>query len=146
MTRLALAFLALTLAGCGASTYAQPHPEKLERTAEQTDPLLGSVSFSESPKHVLAIVTSPEVASVKLTEQAAGTKEPFGTTTVGTVLRRFLVEAKGGKEGTTAMVAVVEVLDPPGLWVGTKDASSQTGTLAIDGKLAGEGYFCEVDG
>ena len=67
MPRLALALLTLVLAGCGASTYAQPKPERPERAAEQTDPLLGSVSFSENPKHVLAIVTAPEVTSVSFT-------------------------------------------------------------------------------
>ncbi len=139
MSRLACALVALALAGCGASTYAPPRPEKLERAAEQTDPLLGSVAFGESPKHVLAIVTSPEVKSVALTEQAAGTKEPFGTAPEAKVLHRYLVEAKGGKDGTTGMVAVVEVLDPPALWVGTKDGASQTTTLAIDSKLVGEG-------
>jgi hypothetical protein len=142
MSRLALALLTLVLAGCGASTYAQPRPEKLERAAEQTDPLLGSVSFSENPKHVLAIVTSPEVTSVALTEQAVGTKEPFGHTlsSTGNVARRFLIEAKG-KAGVAALVAIVEVMDPNGLQVGTKDTFSGADTLAIDSKLEAEPCF-----
>lgn len=141
MPRLALALLTLVLAGCGASTYAQPKPERLERAAEQTDPLLGSVSFSENPKHVLAIVTAPEVTSVSFTEQAVGTKEPFGTDAgIVKVVRRFLVEAKG-KAGTTSLVAIVEVVDPNGLQVGTEGQRSGADTLAIDSKLQGEGCF-----
>lgn len=135
MPRLALALLTLVLAGCGASTYAQPKPQKLERAAEQTDSLLGSVAFSEHPSHVLAVKTAPEVTSVALTEQAVGTDKPFGASGLDAA-RRFLVEAKG-KDGTTHLVAVVEVLDPTGLWIGHEDGASTNDTLEIDAKFVG---------
>ena len=135
MPRLALALLTLVLAGCGASTYAQPKPEKLERAAEQTDALLGSFSFSEHPSHVLTVKTAPQVTSVKLTEQKVGSEQPFDSNGVS-VARRFLVEVKG-KDGITHLVAVVEVLDPTGLWIGHEGGSSTNDTLEIDAKFVG---------
>jgi hypothetical protein len=148
MPRLALAFLTLVLAGCGASTYAQPKPDKVERSAEQTEPLLGSMSFSQDPSHTLAVVSVPDVTGVGLIEQAVGTKEPFGNS-AGKVSRRFLVEAKDKKDGTSSLVAVVEVLDPTGLWIGSAGASQNGESLAIvrgaDGKLAGEACATVAD-
>lgn len=134
MPRLALALLSLVLAGCGASTYAQPKPAKLERAADVSDPLLGSVAFGDDPKYVLAIVTAPEVTSVSFTSQAVGTEGPFKLSTGEDTRQQFLVEAKG-KGGTTSLVAVIQVSDPNGLFIAAKEASSGGDTLAIDSKL-----------